>query len=63
MALSFATKKLSPGKSGETAAFDVAAPPTDAKRLALAIWVEEPGHPGILQAVGGWLTGPATEVR
>jgi hypothetical protein len=27
----------------------------DARRLGLAVWISEPGHPAPLQATGGWL--------
>ena len=56
VALACQTKPLYADKSEGTASFELPAPPQDAKRLALAVWVEEPGHAGIQQATGGWLT-------
>jgi hypothetical protein len=63
VALACETKKLSAGKAGETAVFDLPAPPGDARRLALAVWVEEPERAGIEQAVGGWLSGGFAATR
>ena len=57
VALACQTKTLSADGTGSTASFELPAPPEDARRLALAVWVEEPGHAGIQQATGGWLTG------
>ena len=54
------TKKLTLDRSEGTAVFDLPTPPKDANRLALAIWVEESGRPGVLQATGGWLNGAPT---
>ena len=56
VALAVEKKKLSNDKSESGATFELPAALADAKRLALAIWVEEPGHAGIQQATGGWLT-------
>jgi hypothetical protein len=65
VALSCQTKKLSPGKDEASAVFELPPPlPGDAQRLALAVWVQEPGHAGIQQSTGGWLTAsPATVTR
>ena len=57
VALACQTKPLSADKTESVASFELPAPPEDARRLALAVWVEEPGRAGIQQATGGWLTG------
>lgn len=49
------------GASGrQEATFHLPEPPKDAGRLAVAVWVAEPGKTGVEQAVGGWLGGSAT---
>ena len=64
VALSCEKKPLASDKGDGTAVFELpAAAAIDAKRLALAIWVEESGRPGIQQATGGWLTDAAKPVQ
>ena len=62
VALAVEKKKLSNDKPEGSATFELSAAPADAKHLALAVWVEEPGRAGIQQATGGWLTN-ASETR
>jgi hypothetical protein len=50
------TRMLSSGQPEATAVFALAQPAMNgAKRLALAVWVQEPGRDDVQQATGGWL--------
>ena len=56
VALACVRQKFSSGTPAASVTVQLPTPPKDAGRLALAVWVEEPGRAGIEQAAGGWLT-------